>query len=35
MIVVTRDGNVTLSDERVTDPQAPDCAKTSANIAAP
>jgi hypothetical protein len=24
-----------LSDERVTDPQAPDCAKTSANIAAP
>ena len=33
-IVVTNDGNVTLTNVRVTDPQAPDCAKTSANIAA-
>jgi uncharacterized repeat protein (TIGR01451 family) len=33
-IVVTNDGNVTLTNVRVADPVAADCAKTSANIAA-
>ena len=32
-IVVTNTGNVTLTNVRVTDPEAADCAKTSANIA--
>jgi uncharacterized repeat protein (TIGR01451 family) len=33
-IVVTNDGNVTLTNVRVADPEAADCVKTSANIAA-
>jgi uncharacterized repeat protein (TIGR01451 family) len=33
-IVVTNTGNVTLTNVRVTDPEAPNCSKTSADIAA-